>query len=129
MKNVLLDTNAYSHFVVGRSWVKIIYQAPRVFLPLPVLGELRFGFANGNKSEANESRLDDFLDEPLVDIVCPDDMTSRHYARIALQLRQKGIEIPQNDIWIAALAIQHNLWLCTSDAHFDHIPQLLRAVP
>jgi predicted nucleic acid-binding protein len=34
--------------------------------------------------------------------------------------------IPTHDLWIAALAIQHDLALCTSDAHFQHIAQLPR---
>lgn len=40
------------------------------------------------------------------------------------KLRRQGTAIPTNDLWIAALAVQHGLALCTSDAHFRHLPQL-----
>ncbi len=32
--------------------------------------------------------------------------------------------IPDNDIWIAATARQHDLVLITRDAHFGHVPDL-----
>jgi predicted nucleic acid-binding protein len=54
----------------------------------------------------------------------PDEATTRHYAQLFLQLRQQGAAIPTNDLWIAALALQHGLTLCSDDAHFRHIPQL-----
>ena len=38
--------------------------------------------------------------------------------------RRKGTPIPDNDIWIAAIALQHNLILVTRDTHFDEIESL-----
>jgi tRNA(fMet)-specific endonuclease VapC len=43
------------------------------------------------------------------------------------QLRKQGTAIPTNDMWLAALVLQHNLVLHARDQHFDHLPQLLRA--
>jgi tRNA(fMet)-specific endonuclease VapC len=54
-----------------------------------------------------------------------DEQTARQYGRISQQLRKKGRPIPQNDMWIAALALQHGLTLVTRDAHFSHIDGLL----
>jgi predicted nucleic acid-binding protein len=34
--------------------------------------------------------------------------------------------MPVNDLWIAALVIQHSLHLLTRDRHFDHLPQIPR---
>jgi predicted nucleic acid-binding protein len=31
-----------------------------------------------------------------------------------------------NDLWIAALVLQHNLRLHDRDRHFDHLPQIVR---
>lgn len=42
------------------------------------------------------------------------------------QLRNQGTPIPTNDLWIAALVMQHNLVLCSRDRHFTHLPQLDR---
>lgn len=30
------------------------------------------------------------------------------------------------DLWIAALAVQHSLPLCSRDAHFEKVPQIAR---
>jgi predicted nucleic acid-binding protein len=42
------------------------------------------------------------------------------------QLREQGTPIPTNDIWVAALVLEHNLVLHASGEHFDHLPQLPR---
>ena len=55
-----------------------------------------------------------------------DDQTTFHYATVFRQLRLQGTPIPTNDIWIAALVLQHNLALHARDRHFDHLPQLAR---
>ena len=49
----------------------------------------------------------------------------RRAARIFLQLRQSGAAIPTNDLWIAALALQHGVALCSSDAHFQRVAGLI----
>ncbi|MXZ01781.1 type II toxin-antitoxin system VapC family toxin [Candidatus Poribacteria bacterium] len=40
------------------------------------------------------------------------------------RLRRRGRPIPNNDIWIAAIALQHDLVLVTRDAHFDEVESL-----
>lgn len=123
--NVALDTNAYSDFMRGESSrVQIVRAARQIYLPLIVVGELRAGFAAGNQESANAANLQRFLNSPRVSIVSPDDQTTYHYAQLYLQLRRKSTPIPTNDLWIAALTIQHNLILCTSDHHFQHFPQI-----
>jgi len=41
-------------------------------------------------------------------------------------LQKKGLPIPENDIWIAALAIEHGLTLVSRDEHFKKIDELKR---
>lgn len=127
--DLLLDTNAYTDLHRSGKWIEVIRNSSKVLLPVTVIGELRFGFSNGTRAAENELLLGKFLMKPSAGVVAPDLTTTHHYASIQLHLRHKGIKIPQNDLWIAALALQHGLWLCTSDSHFDHIPQLLRALP
>ena len=125
--NVALDTNAYSDFMRGDpARVQVIRAARHIHIPLIVLGELRAGFAAGNQASANAANLQRFLNSPRVSILVPDEQTTHHYAQIYLQLRKKNVAIPANDLWIAALVAQHNLVLCTSDAHFQHVPQVVR---
>ena len=125
--NVALDTNAYSDFMRGDPVrVQIIRAARHLHLPLMVLGELRAGFAAGNQKSVNAANLQRFLGSPRVTVLLPDEQTTHHYAQLYLQLRKKGVAIPTNDLWIAALVVQHDLVLCTSDTHFQHLPQVLR---
>ena len=42
------------------------------------------------------------------------------------QLRNQGTPIPANDLWIAALVMEHGLYLYSRDGHFDHLSQLPR---
>ena len=125
--NVALDTNAYSDFMRGEpSRVQIVRAARRLYLPLIVLGELRAGFAAGDQQSKNAANLQRFLHSPRVAVLLPDEQSTHHYAQLYLQLRRQGIAIPTNDLWIAALVVQHGLVLCTTDSHFDHLPQVPR---
>jgi tRNA(fMet)-specific endonuclease VapC len=40
-------------------------------------------------------------------------------------LKLKGTPIPENDIWIAAIAMQFELPLVTRDKHFDKIERII----
>ncbi|MCA8967980.1 MAG: PIN domain-containing protein, partial [Planctomycetes bacterium] len=40
------------------------------------------------------------------------------------QLRDQGTPVPTNDMWIAALVLEHRLTLFSRDEHFRHLPQL-----
>ena len=123
--NVALDTNAYSDFMRGDGdRVRVVRTARTIALPLIVLGELRAGFAAGNRESANAANLRRFLASPRVSILLPDEQTAHHYAQLHFQLRAKGAAIPTNDLWIASLVVQHDLILCTSDNHFRQLPQV-----
>ena len=122
---IALDTNAYSAMARGdESIVDTLGRADTVALPFVVLGELRAGFASGTKGAANESELARFLALPDVSVLHSSDTTSRHYAMLYRQLRTQGTPIPTNDLWIAALALEHDLVLCSRDAHFARLAQL-----
>jgi predicted nucleic acid-binding protein len=124
--NIGLDTNAYSDFMRGvPDRVQILRSARHIHVPLIVLGEIRAGFAAGNQESANAANLQRFLSSPRVSILLPDEQTTHHYAQLFLHLRRKGVAIPTNDLWIAALVVQHNLVLCSNDAHFSHLPQVV----
>lgn len=93
-------------------------------LPFVVLGELRAGFAVGTQGASNERGLARFLTLPGVTVLHSSDDTARQYAMLYRQLRVQGTPVPTNDLWIAALVIEHDLDLCSRDAHFERLPQL-----
>ncbi len=122
-----LDTNRYNDLCRGDTpVVETVEQADEVLLPFIVLGELRAGFAVGSQGPRNEAVLRRFLLKQGVRVLYADDQTTHHYANIYRQLRKQGTPIPTNDMWIAALVLQHALVLFARDAHFDVLPQLLR---
>jgi tRNA(fMet)-specific endonuclease VapC len=123
-----LDTNAYGAAARGETRsVALTRAAHHVYLPFVVVAELRAGFAAGSLGRQNEAVLGQFLSAPRVSVLYADDQTTHHYAHLFAQLRRQGTPIPTNDLWIAALVIQHDLALLTSDGHFSHLPQLARA--
>lgn len=93
-----------------------------VYVPLVVLGELLYGAENSARPAANRRRIERaFFD---IELLLPDIGTAQLYASIRAQLKRAGTPIPDNDIWIAATAMQHDLTLVTRDAHFDQIESL-----
>lgn len=119
----LLDTNvvialfAGDEQVVGR-----LRQAEAVLIPAVVLGELYFGACKSSHSAENQAKIDQFAAQNSI-INC-DSETARRYGQIKGSLKQMGRPIPENDIWIAATAIQHSITLVTRDAHFDDLADL-----
>ena len=108
------------------SVVETVELADEVWLPFIVLGELRAGFAVGSQGPRNEAVLRRFFLKSGVAVLYADEQTTHHYAAVYRQLRKQGTPIPTNDMWIAALVLQHSLVLFARDAHFDVLPQLTR---
>lgn len=122
-----LDTNRYTDLCRGTALVvEAIELADEVWLPFIVLGELRAGFAVGTQGPHNEAVLRRFLLKSRVGVLYADDQTTHHYSAVYRQLRKQGTPIPTNDMWIAALVLEHSLVLFARDAHFDLLPQLAR---
>jgi tRNA(fMet)-specific endonuclease VapC len=124
---IAIDTNRYVDFARGLpEAVNRLRAADRIFMPLIVLGELRAGFLGGSRAPENEANLVRFLNSPRVEVLLADEETTHHYARLFHQLRRQGTPIPTNDVWIAALVTQHQLYLFARDDHFNHVPQIPR---
>lgn len=124
-KNYLLDTNILIGLFANETSIveKIKFNPSGIFIPSIVLGELFYGAEQSTKKDENRKRIDALaLSSSIFD--CDVD-TARLYGKIKSLLKSKGSPIPENDIWIAALAQQHNLTLATRDKHFYNIEALL----
>ena len=125
MRAILLDTNAYTAFMLGAAEVvDVVAHADRLYLNSIVLGELLGGFAAGTREPTNRAELARFLASPRVEVLPITADTADSYALIYAGLRRKGHPIPTNDLWIAASAMEHGAALLTRDAHFSHIDGL-----
>ena len=54
--------------------------------------------------------------------------TARFYGQIKNALKLKRRPIPENEIWIAAVAVQHDLILVSRDIHFSEVEGIKLAV-
>jgi tRNA(fMet)-specific endonuclease VapC len=122
---ILIDTNCYSEFDGGDpGTIRRLQTATEVWVPIIVLGELYAGFELGTQQERNEKQLEAFLSVPTVGVLIPDHETGRRYGHVFQSLRRQGTPIPTNDVWIAALALQHDLVLDSADKHFLYVQGL-----
>ena len=124
--NVLLDTSAYSALQRGHQPVlDVMRRSETVAVSAVVLGELYSGFRAGNCWGENTAQLAQFLSKPSVRVLNVTEETALRYAEVDVYLRKTGRPIPRNDVWIAAVALEHGLQLLTLDTHFREIPLLL----
>lgn len=121
-----MRTGMWTSVATFRRSCKNLQRAQLIYMPFVTLAELRAGFQCGQASHHNERVLARFLNSPRVRILFANDQTTHHYARLFRQLRDQGTPIPTNDLWIAALVVQHDLLLYTRDQHFDVLPQIPR---
>jgi len=89
------------------------------YLPSIVLGEL---FLGAHRSGRMHQNLLDVKSLPRTFPILPCNAgTAEAYGRLYAHLLDKGRPIPENDIWIAAIAHQRGLTLLTRDNHFTYI--------
>lgn len=121
-----LDTNAYGPFIEGDApeLSRIMSSASEVILPFIVAAALKAGFKGGMREAANLALFEKFIHEDATSVVYADAMTAETYAALWCELKQKGRMIPTNDVWIAALCVQHQYTLLTRDSDFQHVPLL-----
>jgi predicted nucleic acid-binding protein len=117
---VILDTNAVSALFDGDERLGAQLElAGTIHLPTVVVGAYRYGLERSRHREKLGRLLDVLVEKSTV---LPVDLaTASVYARVREELRRRGRPLPENDVWIAALARQHELPIASRDAHFDQV--------
>ena len=123
---MILDTNAVSSLLAGghEPLNALLKSSPRQHLPLIVIAEYQFGLLALQRPRRLQSLLRRFEAESI--ILYPDRATADYYAAIRHGLKLLGKPIPENNMWIAALARQHSLEIVSRDPHFDHVEGVRR---
>ena len=125
IKRVLIDTNIYSEFLRGNQIVADLLKEPEIIaFSVISIAELLSGFKNSTREKENLEELDRFLYSPRVLVYDIDIETTEFYAKIYDELKRTGDPIPTNDLWIAALALQHGTRFFTLDKHFGKVQGL-----
>lgn len=123
---MILDTNAVSALLKGgdERLMAALSTSIRHHLPLPVIAEYQYGLRSSHRARRLESLLRRLEAESLV--LYPDRATADYYATVRHELKLRGRPIPENDLWIAALARQHSLEIVSRDPHFDYVEGIRR---
>ncbi len=103
------------------SWVEA---AGALFLPVVCYGELRFGALHSRRASENLTKLEAFV--ALCTVLDATPGVAVRYGEVRQSLAAKGTPIPEADLWIAAICLEHDLPIFSDDAHFDHFPRLER---
>ena len=123
---MIIDTNALSALSKGDPKLEeVLSSISQPFLPVVVLGEYRFGLMRSRHKKQIEQWLDEWVEQHFL-VLEVDSDTARFYAKVREQLRTIGKPIPANDLWIAALALQHEQPIISRDIHFDSVEGITR---
>jgi len=93
------------------------------YIPAIAVGELYYGAYRSSNIKKHLEQVNQFLYN--CKVLPVDAATADLYGSIKAALKDKGKPIPENDIWIAAIATQFELPLFTTDKHFKEIDNLI----
>ncbi|MBC7366411.1 MAG: type II toxin-antitoxin system VapC family toxin [Undibacterium sp.] len=120
---MLLDTTvAVAHLRGVATVSERLAEVATRYMSAVALGELHFGLWRSERREENRARLDRWLQGVVVLPVGA--ATAVRYGELKQQLALAGTPIPENDLWIAAVAIERGLPVATPDEHFFRVPGL-----
>ena len=116
----LLDTNIIIALFAGDDAVrKHIEKAKQVYIPSIAIGELFYGAYKSSQRDRNIARVLEFAYSST--ILYPDVSSARKYGEFKYFLKEKGRPVPENDLWVAAIASRYELTLISRDEHFREL--------
>ncbi|MGK0186172.1 MAG: tRNA(fMet)-specific endonuclease VapC [Verrucomicrobiales bacterium] len=123
MAHLLLDTSPIiAHLRKKIDLHEILPEGALLFTSLVTIGKLEKGIHRVDNPEAERAKVRSILDH--LAILIPGEATAKHYGRISTDLEKRGQRIPENDVWIAAFAVEYKLELVTGDEHFGRVSEL-----
>lgn len=124
----LLDTNHVGRFLAGQndSLRSKMQETPwsEMALPFIVAGELLYGayYSSVNYREKNVQAATAFIEK--ITVIFPTVKSHHIYGEHKARLRKEGKLVPDNDLWIASLALERNAILVSNDTDFGRIKGL-----
>lgn len=118
--SIAADTNVFIDLMKGDEQIAHKLESfSEVYLSPVVLVELYFGAYRSANPEKHLRKIAIAIQKSK--LLTIDATTAEIFVTIKLALFAKGNPIPENDIWIAATAMQHGLPLYTNDKHFTEV--------
>jgi tRNA(fMet)-specific endonuclease VapC len=118
----LLDTVIVAGYFNNDAAIQQRLAGVTIYVASTTIGELYFGAYKSQRVAQNVQNIREFVQVTTV-LPCTEH-TADWYGQIKMALQAKGRPIPENDIWIAAAAMEHGLILATRDAHFQEVDRL-----
>lgn len=116
----LLDSNiVIDVFRNDQDTINKVSLLRQIYIPVIVLGELHYGANKSNQTNKRTLEIEEL--KRRVNLLAVTEKTAKYYGQIKNELRQKGRLIPENDIWIAAIAMERGLPLLSNDKHFQEV--------
>jgi len=112
--NVIIDVFRGDAKTIGR-----MQGIEEIYVPAIVIGELYYGAHKSNQIQRRIAEVEQL--QTMVTVLEVNATTAQLYGKIKAQLYTQGSPIPENDLWIAAIATEHAMILITRDAHFEHV--------
>jgi len=124
MNGDMIDTNVIIKYLAGDASTKrLLDNASEISVSVIVVGELQYGAHKSTQAKSNLELFDNFLSN--FSIIPVDVNIAKIYGEVKEKLRKRGINIPENDVWIAATAKSRQSRLLTYDAHFKSVDGLV----
>ena len=122
-RGFLLDTNIII-CILNRdhSITRQITPDMKIYVPCIALGEAIMGAHRSQRIHENLQAIKSFA--KTMPILPCNAGTAEAYGVLHARLLDKGKPIPDNDIWIAAIAHQRDFTLITRDSHFKYVDSL-----
>lgn len=114
----LADTSIFIDLMKGDAAIAQKLESFSEVSPI-VLSELYFGAYRSANPTKHLAKITIIVQNS--SLLAVDAETAEMYVAIKLALLSKGNPISENDMWIAASALQHNLHLYTNDSHFTQV--------
>lgn len=126
---IALDTNVLIALERGDKKVLAFMETMRrdhkdIALPFPVLSEYYYGYLKKGEGDVQEAlaRLDSF------ELLHSTKGVAMRFAEIAHRLGKRGYPLPDMDVLIAAICVDHDAVLVTADRHFERIKDLRKII-
>jgi tRNA(fMet)-specific endonuclease VapC len=119
----LLDSNTAIYYLQGNPKVVSVVESHRIhYLPFMTVAELLYGAKRSARPADNLGVYVEFISR--FSILYPGRQTLETHSDLRVTLKEMGRPIPANDVWQAALALEHDAVLVTNDRHFSAVPGL-----
>ena len=129
MKSVVVDTNVLIRFLSGDEHYRQAFDSyAKIIVPSVVIGEYKCGIKAGTAmGRRQKTALDAFMGKACVELATVGERETDWYSEIFQVMKRQGTPVPQNDMWIASVAMSTGSSILTDDGHFKQMPMLTLA--